>query len=203
MPPADQLFQPYVVPLVEKLFLVMDMLCVVDFATVMPVMVFSIEPYFAIIVVVPIERVVARVVPSSHCTCALGITAVDKSEYVAVTIRPAGLNDSPAVYAVFVAVPVMFIAESALTLIVAVALTEGVLTLVAVMVVVPAESAVILPFSTDAIVGFDDVQVTSFDAFEGLTDAVRFTLSPTISVLCVEESVIDSASTLGSVTLSK
>ena len=114
---------------------------------------------------------------------------VELSVYVAVTVRPAGLNFSPATYFVLVGVPLIVIADIALTETVAVALIEGFLVLVAVIVAVPAEMPVTIPLSTDAILLFEDDQVTALLAPAGY--AVTVSLVVEFAAMVVDEGVID------------
>ena len=186
IPPADQVVQAYP-PLPLKLSLVMVMVCVVDFSTVIPVMVFSMLPYLIKTVVVPCESVASFVVPSSHWQSLVGMVIVEPSVYVAVTVRPAGLNFSPAMYFVLVGVPLIVIAEIALTETVAVALIEGFFVLVAVIVAVPAEMPVTMPLSTDAILLFDDDQVTALLAPVGYAVTVSLVVEFAARVVDVGE----------------
>ena len=119
----------------------------------------------------------------------MGIVKVELSVYVAVTVRPAGLNLSPAVYFVLVGVPLILIAEIALTEMVAVALIEGFLVLVAVMVAVPAEIPVTMPLSTDATLLFEDDQVTALLAPEGYAATVSLVVE--FAAMVVDEGVIE------------
>ena len=75
-------------------------------------------------------------------------------------------------------VPLMAIEETAFTLTVAVALTLLSTALVAVMVAVPAETAVTLPAFTVATLVLDEVQVIELLAPEGDTVAVRVCVPP-------------------------
>ena len=114
---------------------------------------------------------------------------MELSVYVAVTVRPAGLNFSPATYFVLVGVPLIVIAEIALTETVAVALMEGFFVLVAVIVAVPAEMPVTMPLSTDAILLFEDDQVTALFAPAGY--AVTVSLVVEFAAIVVEAGVIE------------
>ena len=129
------------------------------------------------------------VVPSSHWQSLVGMVIVELSVYVAVIVRPAGLNFSPAIYFVLVGVPLIVIAEIALTETVAVALIEGFFVLVAVIVAVPAETPVTIPLSTDAILLFEDDHVTALLAPVGY--AVTVSLVVEFAAMVVDEGVID------------
>ena len=103
------------------------------------------------------------------------------------TVRPAGLNFSPAMYFVLVGVPLIVIADIALTETVAVALIDGFFVLVAVIVAVPAEIPVTIPLSTDATLLFDDDQVTALLAPEGDAVTDNFVVSFAVTVTVAGE----------------
>ena len=187
-PPEDQLSHPY-----ELAFSKHDLSIVseppVASLTVIPVTIVSRSPILQMTLVVPTERVVFLVTPSSHWHAELSRYPFVLSEYVAEILKPAGLNFSPSLYTVFAGVPLTSIAVTLLTVICAVHLIDGLSVLWQVMVVVPFATAVTLPVaSMVATLGFEEVQVKLRFAFAGAIVALSEISCPTESVVVAGES---------------